>query len=911
MNTEIPYSGHAVTPDDYTCPDGQLALSLNLIHEDGHLKPIPQPAPVLTLTADERLLFIHHVAGKENPVIILSRPSLSGEPDAIHWIEMTTDLDDTSAAKFISHIHDIVNITAIGNTLIFATEHGLRYLIWRDNDYTPLDSKPPFIPIAFGLKQIRSSTYNDIQDEIAFPDELGGSAAQRFEKEDIIRAYTELSNAVHGLINSHVADNITSKGYFYQPFFIRYAFRLFDGSYSWHSAPVLMLPTVTPPIVKITDKSGGKAKITLDMNHFQLNYHILDHPTIADWKELIAGVDVFVSAPVYTYDQSRDIEFPVSKAYSLMLKSLVNYYGWKGRPGISGSSDTDPEASISVFTGHYAAYNSDNYIDHCEQVYVNQNYSDEIINIPLHPRFHDNIRSTSNFYKIASLDFDDLATMDEMKPLPLTESDLSSLVAREPLTDDFRSHCPLVAESLFAFNSRLNLAGISLSPAEPLPLRSCVQFANAAEGNAPATVKVWSRIDGVRCYAVNSDNSFANGLSDPATEFPRYIFYPDASAYKMEFAFSSGKTVRINLTPHDFLNGAYYYNSTFLADTTPENAAPETTDGDPDVSLPSKIYTSEAGNPFLFPATGINTVGSGKVMALSSAARALSQGQFGQFPLYAFTSEGVWALEVGSTGAYVARQPITRDVCVNPAAITQIDSAVLFPTSRGIMMLSGADAQCITDPVNTDTPFDILSLPAISQISDLMKFPTRRSPLSALKPFTDFLADCGMIYDYPGQRIIIYSRHCDYDYAYIYSLRSHQWGIMDSDLSYSVNSYPEALAVDRHGHLVDFSRKFDIQPSQLLITRPLKLDAPDVLKTVDTVIQRGMFPRGSVSSVLYGSRDLSRWHLITSSTGHTLRGFSGTPYRYFRIALISDLCGGEYISRASVSFRPRLTDKLR
>ncbi len=897
MNTEIPYSGHAVIPSDYECPDGQLDISLNLIHEDGHLKPVPQPAPILTLSAGERLLFIHSVTGnKEN--YILSRPGFHCRE--LYWMPDTSD--DTSSAVLLDAIPQAadVQVTAIGNTIIVATTVGLRYLIWRDGTYLPLGSKPSFIPISFGLKQIRSSIS---QKDIDFPDELSVSAHQRFEKEDVKRAYTELSNAVHGLINSHVADNISAKGYFYQPFFIRYAFRLFDGSHSWHSVPVLMLPSVTPPIVKVTDKSSGKAKITLDLKHFQLAYRILDHSTIADWKSIIAGIDIFISAPIYTYDQSKDIEASATKSLTMMLRDLVNNYGWGGRPDVSGSVNTD--TSYSVFTGHYAAYDSDNYIDHCESL----NSTAEIINIPLHPHFHDNIRSASNFYKIAALDFDDLAAMDEMKPLPLIESDLSSLVAREAMTDDYRSHCPLVAESLFAFNSRLNLAGISLSPAEPLPLRSCMQFANAAEGNVPATVKVWSRIDGVRCYAVNSDSSFANGLSDPATEFPRYIFYPDASAYKMEFAFSSGKTIRIHLTPHDFLNGAYYYNSTLLADTTPENVAPETTDGDTVVSLPSKIYTSEAGNPFLFPATGINTVGSGNVMALSSAARALSQGQFGQFPLYAFTSEGVWALEVGSTGSFVARQPVTRDVCVNPAAITQIDSAVLFPTSRGIMMLSGADAQCITDFINTDTHFDILSLPAISQISDLMQYPTVRSALSPLKPFSEFLAGCGMIYDYPGQRIIIYNRGCDY--AYIYSLRSRQWGMMDSDISYSVNSYPEALAVDRHGELVDFSRKLEIQPSQLLITRPLKLDAPDLLKTVDTVIQRGMFPRGSVKSVLYGSRDLYHWHLIRSGRDHTLRGFSGTPYKYFRIALICDLTAGQFIARASVSFRPRLTDKLR
>ena len=59
------------------------------------------------------------------------------------------------------------------------------------------------------------------------------------------------------------------------------------------------------------------------------------------------------------------------------------------------------------------------------------------------------------------------------------------------------------------------------------------------------------------------------------------------------------------------------------------------------IDLPNKIYTSEINNPFHFPVLGINTIGTGTILGISSAVKALSEGQFGQFPLYAFTSEGV------------------------------------------------------------------------------------------------------------------------------------------------------------------------------------------------------------------------------------------------------------------------------
>lgn len=342
---------------------------------------------------------------------------------------------------------------------------------------------------------------------------------------------------------------------------------------------------------------------------------------------------------------------------------------------------------------------------------------------------------------------------------------------------------------------------------------------------------------------------------------------------------SGGRSVVINLEPHPSLNGAFWFAG---LDAVP---SPQKVDPDP-VSLPdsfptlSKVYVSEATNPFTFPATGIVTVGSGIVSALASATKALSQGQFGQFPLYAFSSEGVWALEVGASGAYAARQPVSRDVCTNTRAITQIDSAVLFPSDRGIMLLSGSRAECISDSVNSEFPFDLLSLPGFDSFRQL--FALGDDSCLSMQPFSSFLADCAMLFDYSHQRILIFSprQSC----AYVCSLISRQWGFLRARIAHSLNSYPETLAVDPDNNLVSFSSDSSDsgEPvSGLLVSRPLKLGASDVLKTVSSVIQRGYFRKGSVRCALYGSRDLISWHLIRSSQSHFLRAFSGTPLQIF------------------------------
>lgn len=167
-----------------------------------------------------------------------------------------------------------------------------------------------------------------------------------------------------------------------------------------------------------------------------------------------------------------------------------------------------------------------------------------------------------------------------------------------------------------------------------------------------------------------------------------------------------------------------------------------------------------------------------------------------------------------------------------------------------------------------------------------------------------------MIYDYVHQRVIVYAP--DVTYAYVYSMKSKQWGMTFSNIASSLNSYPEALAIDNDNNIVNFSKiGSNVSVKGLLLSRPLKLDMPDMLKTIDTIIQRGHFHNGNVQSVLYGSRDLYNWHLVWSSQDHFLRGFRGTPYKYFRIACVTSLSEDENIFGASINFTERLANQLR
>lgn len=907
MIKEIKYSGYTAQPSDYECQDGDLAFSLNLINENGHLSPISAPSETLNLQEDESVAIIHTVENHQNYILIRSIYDAE-DLKAVYWLCNSDETTDTKNATFITVIPNFSNVAIIGNTVIFATDKGMRYILWKNDTYLSLGSKPPFLIIDFGLKYkgrlASSDTFVDVAEACVGGESSPASSKRRHKatKEEL----ADITQRIYAQLLSAVNEAIIANGYFYQPFFIRYAYRLYDGTYAWHSSPILMLPNVTVPRIDITSNEAGSETglrtvgSQLNIPYFTLNYNI-NEAQIKDlktWADIITAVDIFISAPIYTFNQSKDLDSATTTLASLYASGTV--------AAVSGSNNANRGRSDSNYLlGHYAdAGDNSRYIDHT----ANKTLTDNIKcwNIKWHERFLENIKSVHEFYKIAEIDISELAPTNGMQPLNLTTTDLTNLVSRPTLPDDYISHATLCPKNLLTFNSRLNITGVDFTPSAPLPIPASVEYGNAEGPDSDYTVTVWSRHNGVICRAVHKSSITADKFN-VATGCPRYIYYPDANAFKMEICISDTIRYTIPLTPHDFLNGAYYFGG-ILTDRTPYNSTEETpSDTALSVSMPSKIYTSEVNNPFAFPPANINTVGSGTVLALSSAAKALSQGQFGQFPLYAFTSEGIWALELSESGSFRAIQPITRDVCKNPQGITQIDSAVLFPSDRGIMLLSGAEAVCISDNINNENPFNILELPYMAELHS--KLGHTIDTCMPIQPFAAFLENCRMVYNYTQQRIIIYNE--EYTYAYIYSLKTRLWSMMYSSIKYNINSYPEALAVTKDGKMVNFAQTDRASVGGLLLTRPMKLDAPDLLKTIDTIIQRGNFRKGHVQVVLYGSRDLYDWSLIWSSKDHYLRGFRGSPYKYYRIALLCNLDKDESISGATIQYTPRLTNQPR
>ena len=91
-------------------------------------------------------------------------------------------------------------------------------------------------------------------------------------------------------------------------------FRLYDGSLTMHSAPILMQCStkVAPEVLlsKLTIKKGDGLD---NFNCFvtaalcKLDYQVSSRSALKElenWKDIVKSVDIFISKPIYTYDQN-------------------------------------------------------------------------------------------------------------------------------------------------------------------------------------------------------------------------------------------------------------------------------------------------------------------------------------------------------------------------------------------------------------------------------------------------------------------------------------------------------------------------------------------------------------------------------------------------------------------------------
>ena len=986
MIKEIRYTGYEASTPDNLASDGSLSAAVGLVNQDGGMRAVSKANEVINLPDGYVAIFIHKTSSSDENYIVLDSEKY------LYWLSVDEDLENIAEDYWSTHrigeisFDSFTDIDAVGNTIIALSET-THYILWKDRSYHYLGTKIPNVDISFGVRGwLRRFEY-----EVGISDLSSSLSAQ------IQRASTEL----YPKLIKHMADCGANDGFFANPFFVRYAMELYDGTIVNRSCPVFMCPAKVPLIAKDSKKSTFEKHVyNIILFSSILDYRILNSSKeeLSRWKDIIKNINIYVSKPVYLYSLEN---------YATSTKSITwgtgflqrdyifdgrfmadhnNGYVIKSHNGNSvGTCNYCTDESAMFYCGNdigaMYAINGLGDISYSNSIIVYK--SVDILKIEEYDE--DKVASIMKglhpCYKYYSIPIDKLVSPDYdfdtkswgwwnghnegtiygvlhepcgafSRRVQIPQQKILATLEQQPTIDtaqaaDYYDREQLLAKNITAYNNSVSLLDLKRRYNNPISPSCMFQYNNSDEVylndndgelkgyiSSPITNLVYIHIE------ENGNNYLLQCKDDYSPELSEIIKYDETSTEAALLITKFRNHQNFVCVPYPnaksifFGGGIYGFWGMKLSDSAFSNSKmfwlgsvsrkpinwtieqmnelKKTCEQENIVSLPGRIYTSEINNPFVFrPSRAISFDGA-DVIGMASATKALSQGQFGQFPMYAFTTDGIWALEVSaSTGGYSAKQPVTRDVCINPLSITQGDDCIYFVSDRGLMLLAGSETACISDVLDDHFAQSLKdTLPGYGKFLGIAGVGENAAAEIA---FREFIKEAQIIYDYINQRLIVFKPATagSTNIAYAYSLASRSWSFVENDIYKKLNSYPEALGVSTGG-VVNLSTITDgTEGTGLIVTRPLSLDMPEVHKTVGAIIQRGKFRKGCIKQALWGSRDLIHWHLVASSDSHILRNVHGTPYKWFRIGVIATLKDDEALTGCSINYTPKLTNKIR
>ena len=275
--------------------------------------------------------------------------------------------------------------------------------------------------------------------------------------------------------------------------------------------------------------------------------------------------------------------------------------------------------------------------------------------------------------------------------------------------------------------------------------------------------------------------------------------------------------------------------------------------------------------------------------------KALSQGQFGQFPLYAFSSDGIWALQLSDAGLYSSIQPISRDISNNPDSITQLDSSIVFSTERGLKLLQGSDISLLSSSLegaNIDETFFNVN----PDFSDLF--------IPDTDTFVETLRTCKIAYDYTNSLLHIYPKGTRKHY--VYSLDTGEFStFVGEEVKAMAQDYPSSVV--QIGNALYSLEKYVSEDTRkgIAITRALTLGDPFSLKVLVDLRTLGLRKDESskIKIAVFVSADRKNWS--------RLKSLRQRAFKYYRLVYFSNLYDLDTLSGTRVRFETRRDWRMR
>ncbi len=921
MIREIDFKGITNSPSDHDCADGELGTCLNLINEDGALKPIYATSGDDSLKLKETITDGEDAGIYERTIRFVHKVT-HGDEIHIHYIAYVkfTDLEDVSNNGYLWQWgeketgewkdigianKDFNSVNAIGNILCFVGDDKIVYGYWQKDKYAAFDEDDfnfKFVAKRKNPKEGSFSSINKYNGTANMGDEFWtnvewfafGNASESNRRVTGISS-TQLKNvfsATDAILNDILKD-IGNECFKYIVFGIA-AVKLFDGTY----INISNIFTISPQeITDVINFNADSRTFIYSAYLYKVSMEIdLNFENISDF---IQGVDIYLThgdtfldfGKTYTVNGTREGTFTLSRLKNSELYEAVENKSFFKSVSLTKDEINKPfylkrpigtEESLSLADFKRIRFGGD-----ASYVYNNRLH---IANI-----------NTGNINLLDFFVVWKFGTCTSLQSRPPYWNQVLQKYPDLPIKDGITMDDHEMVNAVIVVNTQAKTYYFGgRLPYPILPMISIpITGANSADIYIVKSYKYWHKKIGL----YQSSNWGASFYIH--TDSDGLISLLQVHDVKSELSQSDagGNGYALVASPNNEFEEItvqeYLLQWNLWQESTTKN------------KYPNLVRVSEAENPLVFPASNSVQIGNSIVKSLASNTHTISEGQFGTAPLYAFTDEGVWALITTGEGTYEARQPVNRDVVSNAEGILSTDDAVLYPTKRGIMLIQGTSSECITD-VLRGKPFrftDLFRKDFAKKVLDINGIPE-----SAVTPldFDKFLENASMTFDYKDQRLILYNNNVDY--AFVFSFRSKMWGAMECDFKYNVNLYPDSYVVTKDENIKNVHNDEPTGDTRYLVcTRPLVFGSPEHFKTMLTTIVRGYFRNkpGKCGIVLYASNDLFNWIPIATSVDKYLRGIAGSPYKYFRVALTGSLAVEESISGFSSDTQERWNNKLR
>lgn len=820
-------------PSDLLSGDDELQESYGFIYRDGEMKPLQKEKTMFDGATKLPILFVHKHNSYKHYIALK-------EDNTLTWY----DEDGTITVSDIIDAPTLgsdIQIQAVGNTLVVNSSDGLGYYLWKteNGNYKYLGSKIPVPEVKFRFLLGESFIQSDAVNLEGICDKVGAGPYIGAGKQ------SDYNNAVLGAYAAN-KKKICEKGGFCNPFFIRYAVELYDGSFTNISIPVLMVPLIGHNSYWRTSMADRD-----DDNYYLLTWYVLLRYTLntdySEWTDLVQSVTLFASKGVDNYktstDQTLSQDNAVKKNYTVICGGVTQSDGvlmeW-------GDNIVEERAYETPYSAEATNFHSDALH---EAMTLSANVLENLK--------HDNI-----FYKIKELPLD---VVNTWTTATYEDNTLENLTELQQLDADYYSNCEWGGKSIYTYNQRLHVIQ---------PFRKSWEGAGQIFAcSYPTGLNKWAYMFDVYVY-IKSDSGervVHKEIEGNEMLFRTYFFYPDPKAYKAVliadrnkannyWLFNNGegqyKAKEIALKESTNLNGAYWFGSLPDTGTTLSNVGWTTISELPVVnndaiSYDNQILTSDVNNPWIFTSKGNNTIGNGELITVASQTTALSQGQFGQYPLIAFCSDGIWALKTDDEGLYSAVHPMSREVCNNPDSVIETDGFIFFTTEKGLMVVNGNQVTCVSERMN-------------GKVNNGINLRT-------------CLRGCFIAYDYRDSMLwIINEGETD---AFVYNIKDGTFGMKQiPKVKRVINDYPDTLLQDMDGRVYSLLEKPNINEdsntySGCVITRPLKLGGSITLKSLRKIRHMLDTAQGVLNLEIWASNNTREWCQL-----HSLRG---KPWSYF------------------------------